>query len=234
MKIIEIKAPNEYKTLKQSLNGIYGKVITLFLSGSIDQGSAKDWQAETKKYLENYEGEDDTAVILINPRRDDWNCVDSETKAVTKRGILSYDELTEDDEILTYNLNGYLEYQKPININVYNVSDINLHSFTYYSEKFLYTDNHNVVSRKSSRDNSFGIYSVNNYINNSELRTPRPILEDVNEKYVRNDIVKYNSNHIKLSAWFLSEGSVIGDNVCIYQYESVNPHKVIKIKKNIK
>lgn len=39
----------------------------VFLGGSIDMGGAENWQAEVEKALANQ------AVVLLNPRRDDWN-----------------------------------------------------------------------------------------------------------------------------------------------------------------
>lgn len=40
---------------------------TVFLAGSIDNGRASDWQAEVSAALAN------AGVILLNPRRADWN-----------------------------------------------------------------------------------------------------------------------------------------------------------------
>jgi hypothetical protein len=41
---------------------------TIFLAGSIDNGSAVDWQAEVENYFSDREN-----VLLFNPRRDDWD-----------------------------------------------------------------------------------------------------------------------------------------------------------------
>ncbi|HEX8441595.1 nucleoside 2-deoxyribosyltransferase domain-containing protein [Archangium sp.] len=40
---------------------------TLFLAGSIEMGSAPPWQAQVEQALA------DTSVVLLNPRRDDWD-----------------------------------------------------------------------------------------------------------------------------------------------------------------
>lgn len=53
----EIQPPNK-------LN--YDK-FTVFLAGSIEQGKAIDWQAKIKKELS------DKDLIILNPRRDDWD-----------------------------------------------------------------------------------------------------------------------------------------------------------------
>ena len=41
--------------------------IKIFLAGSIDMGNAEDWQSEFTKKVE------DTNLIILNPRRDDWD-----------------------------------------------------------------------------------------------------------------------------------------------------------------
>lgn len=47
---------------------IYEKTL-IFLAGAIDNGKAKDWQTEVaEKILET-----DDDVIILNPRRDDWD-----------------------------------------------------------------------------------------------------------------------------------------------------------------
>src|SRR5262245_28107910 len=40
---------------------------SVFLAGSIEMGAAEDWQAIVQRGL------DDLEVLVLNPRRDDWN-----------------------------------------------------------------------------------------------------------------------------------------------------------------
>ena len=56
-----IKAPEKYDA---------GNAVTIFLGGSIDMGSAEDWQTRLTQDLSDYSDED---LILLNPRRDDWD-----------------------------------------------------------------------------------------------------------------------------------------------------------------
>lgn len=58
--MIEIKAPNKLKKLKNS--------SAVFLAGSIDQGKAVNWQDKVKNAFAN-----DKRVTFWNPRRDDWD-----------------------------------------------------------------------------------------------------------------------------------------------------------------
>lgn len=40
---------------------------TIFLAGSIEMGKAENWQKRTERELRNYD------VLILNPRRDDWD-----------------------------------------------------------------------------------------------------------------------------------------------------------------
>lgn len=55
-----IKAPNEIPYYDRNKR-------TIFLAGSIDMGSAVDWQKEVEERLA------DSDVVILNPRRDDWD-----------------------------------------------------------------------------------------------------------------------------------------------------------------
>ena len=54
----EIKAPGKYNAKAQ---------YTIFLAGAIDQGKAEDWQKKVARALDNFN------VLVLNPRRDDWD-----------------------------------------------------------------------------------------------------------------------------------------------------------------
>ena len=56
--MIEIKAPNFFK---------YKESKSIFLSGSIEQGTAEEWQ---KRFIKEFENKN---VVFFNPRRDNWN-----------------------------------------------------------------------------------------------------------------------------------------------------------------
>ena len=56
---IEIKSPNLIPTQSDKTK--------IFLGGTIDMGNSEDWQAKVSNELKNEH------VILLNPRRDDWN-----------------------------------------------------------------------------------------------------------------------------------------------------------------
>ncbi|KKQ35735.1 MAG: hypothetical protein US50_C0006G0008 [Candidatus Nomurabacteria bacterium GW2011_GWB1_37_5] len=56
--MIEIKAPNKIPETSQ---------IKIFLAGSIEMGIAEEWQEKVAKQLENED------IIILNPRRDNWD-----------------------------------------------------------------------------------------------------------------------------------------------------------------
>jgi hypothetical protein len=59
----EVKAPKKYALDRYSI----------FLGGAIDQGKAANWQKKVVKHLK------DLDVIVLNPRRDDWDPTLEET-----------------------------------------------------------------------------------------------------------------------------------------------------------
>jgi hypothetical protein len=65
-KAIEIQAPN-----KVEVPDMY---YSIFLAGSIEMGKAELWQEKVVKELE------DLPVVLVNPRRDDWDSSWEQTK----------------------------------------------------------------------------------------------------------------------------------------------------------
>lgn len=49
-------------------------VVRIFLAGSIDNGTALDWQTDiTNRLKVRYQSRDDVELIICNPRRDNWN-----------------------------------------------------------------------------------------------------------------------------------------------------------------
>lgn len=57
--MIEIKAPNKYIINDQKMS--------IFLAGSIEMGSADNWQTKLVTALK------DLDILILNPRRDDWD-----------------------------------------------------------------------------------------------------------------------------------------------------------------
>ncbi len=58
--MIEIKAPNP-------IVGHYNSLRRIFLAGSIEMGVAEKWQDRICKDLNDFD------ILLLNPRRDDWD-----------------------------------------------------------------------------------------------------------------------------------------------------------------
>jgi hypothetical protein len=57
--MIHIKAPHDYAAHRSK--------TSVFLAGSIEMGSAEDWQAKVVKGLSH------TEALILNPRRDQWD-----------------------------------------------------------------------------------------------------------------------------------------------------------------
>lgn len=86
-----IKAPQEYTQ---------GEACDIFLGGSIDMGSAENWQERLTKDLSDYEN-----IVILNPRRDDW---DSSWKQDPTPGTQFYEQVSweldqqENADVLVY------------------------------------------------------------------------------------------------------------------------------------
>lgn len=57
--MIEIKAPHTYSQYKDKKS--------IFLAGSIEMGTAEDWQSKVCSLLEKQD------ILILNPRRDEWD-----------------------------------------------------------------------------------------------------------------------------------------------------------------
>ena len=206
--------------------------ISVFLAGSIEMGKAEDWQSEVQNILK------DSDVTIFSPRRDDWNCVDNETKAITKTGIKCLDELSEGDLILTFNnITNTLEYQPILKINAYNVVSASISKFIRNDEVFLFTNNHIHVDRSKNKNKNSIFKKSSDYTSGEgRVRVPcgKKLVENVSNTTEDYAWKAFNHDHIKLCAWILSEGSIFNSNgkrmITLAQSYEANPHKVSRIK----
>jgi hypothetical protein len=86
-----VKAPDEYRK--------YLSKPSVFLAGSIDMGEAVDWQQEITDALEHLD------VLVLNPRRDDWDSSwkqDISDPQFAKQVNWELDALAEVDLIVVY------------------------------------------------------------------------------------------------------------------------------------
>ena len=94
--MIQIKPPSP---LPRRDGTVDAQKLSIFLAGSIEQGTAEDWQAKVAEALA------DKDVVLLNPRRDHWdaNLQQSITNPVF-RGQVEWelDALGESDWIIMY------------------------------------------------------------------------------------------------------------------------------------
>jgi len=77
--LYEIKAPTEWKSLYDCFLDMGEFPISIFLGGSIEMGTAENWQKRLTNhiysYLKNYAKDNELSyiVFIVNPRRDDWD-----------------------------------------------------------------------------------------------------------------------------------------------------------------
>lgn len=204
-----------------------GSVPSVFLAGSIDMGSAEDWQSKIIEELK------DVDCVVLNPRRKDWDCVDSETMALTPNGPKPYSELHVGDPIFTFSQDrDVLEVQPIEKINIFDI-DGELIEFTRNDCSFFFTENHDLLDRTSNRHNRTKKVKAAWFLGKKEaVRFPAgKSLEDADE----DEIIPYgrgfSDDHFRFAAWVLSEGTIFvrkdtgATQVSIAQYKK-NRNKV--------
>ena len=204
---------------------------SVFLAGSIDMGSAEDWQSTVINYLKDVE------CVVLNPRRKDWDCVDSETMALTPEGPKPYSELHVGDLIFTFSQDrDVLEVQTVEKMNVFEIDD-ELVEFTRNDCSFFFTENHELLDRISIRHNRTKKVKAGWFLGkNDAVRFPAgKSLEDVRGEEIIPYGRGFSDDHFRLAAWVLAEGSVYvrkdtgATQVSIAQYRK-NGKKVEEIE----
>jgi len=90
-KMIEAKAPENYIINKDRL--------TIFLAGSIEMGKAENWQDKVKRLLK------DEDVLILNPRRDEWDTTwvqSIDNYKFREQVVWELDAMDKADKILMY------------------------------------------------------------------------------------------------------------------------------------
>ena len=90
--MIEIQAPNSHHDIDHYLPRI-------FLAGSIEMGVAENWQARVASDLADYN------VVLLNPRRDDWDlswCQSIHNSEFNKQVTWELDGIENSDIVIFY------------------------------------------------------------------------------------------------------------------------------------
>ena len=223
--MMHYKAPKDYSGIDYD--------VCVFLAGSSEMDTAEKWQDLVAKEIES------PRTLVLNPRRDDWNCVDEDTKALTDSGLKYYHELSKDDNILTYNeATTMLEYKPIVNINIFDYSD-KLAKFGRNDAEWLFTHNHqHFVTNSIGKISKLDTVDIIN-LKERRLRIPTGATlagyTDVGSTELIPEGNKFLPTHFKLAAWVLSEGSIFkrkdcnSMNVVIAQY-ATNENKVHEIK----
>jgi DNA repair exonuclease SbcCD nuclease subunit len=149
------------------------------------------------------------------------DCLDSETECLTKRGWLKYNEINQDDEILSLIENGKCKWDKidGVLIKRYSGEMINIKSRRLDA---CMTPNHRcLVGEKKSyyqrkKDNLFADKPINYKLAKDILVTDKFISSaDIN-----NNEFDISDEMLKLIAWILTDGWISKKNNCIAIYQS--------------
>lgn len=140
-----------------------GYNVSIFLAGSIDMGMTEDWQSEITYHLS------DKNVLVINPRRDDWDS--SWTQKITDSNFYQQ---------VNWELNGldkcdiiYMHFTED-SLSPISLLELGLYAnsgklIVYCPENFWREGNVNIVCEK------YGIPYFNDYIEAKEYLTQRVV-----------------------------------------------------------
>lgn len=93
--MINLRSPEEFKSVLVE----NPKLHSIFLAGSIEMGKASEWQIEVTKQFENSD------VIILNPRRLDWDSSwkqDISDPHFRKQVYWEHDALEDADHVLMF------------------------------------------------------------------------------------------------------------------------------------
>lgn len=73
--------------------------VSIFLAGSIENGTAEDWQTSLSKLIDHYFP--DESVMILNPRRKNWN-PDADQKELETQIVWEQDRLKQANVVCFY------------------------------------------------------------------------------------------------------------------------------------
>ena len=175
-----------------------------------------------------------TFYVAKKLHRDIVYCVDTKTEALTKRGFLSYDQITLSDELLTLSLDGKTQwsrvkeiFSKDVTTTMYDYSARNFNALTTHNHRWIVHnkkgDYRITTSEKLHKENYF---------------IPKIITNDIGKEV-------YSDDYVRLLAWVFSEGTYPkqiskftgkpkGHSIHITQSEKVNADKCVEIRRVLK
>jgi hypothetical protein len=153
-------------------------------------------------------------------------CVDEQTEGLTKRGWLKYDQITLEDEILSYDVNTKnLVWSRILDVFIGKHDDL-MFKLDVIGLDALVTPNHKFVSLEN------GIKRIEDFRTNEHLVLMGSHVSD------QNQTEKYSNDFVELIAWAATEGNyLLGKRtncVQIFQKEGEKADRIRKILSNLK
>ena len=154
-------------------------------------------------------------------------CVSQDTRALTRTGWKSYNELKAGDEILTFcPETNTTKFQPILKMNVFDW-DGEMISFKNKFMDFLFTPNHRVIYKSSSVSNAYSICRADSV---PFVSIYVPLCSVMEDDRVDADI---SDELIQIAGWIITEGARKGNGningFTIYQSERANPDKCKEI-----
>lgn len=152
-------------------------------------------------------------------------CVDEETEALTERGWLKYDQITLEDNILSYDVNTKnLVWSRILDVFVGEHDDL-MFKLDVIGLDALVTPNHKFVSLEN------GIKPIEEFKTNEHLVLMGSYVSDENQTE------KYSNDFVQLIGWAATEGNYLlgkrTNSVQIFQKEGEKANRIRKILSNL-
>jgi len=169
------------------------------------------------------------AAELLGLGEIEFPCYDRETEILTKVGWKFFESLTFDDEVATLNKNGYLEYQRPIEIMKYPY-DGQMIYIDNEQVDLMVTPNHKLYVKTRDNSNKFRLIRADKVCNFAQLEFKKdakwacedksifslPIPKEINTSVKLMGPFDMN-DWLEFFGYYLTEGSAskVGDNYTI-------------------
>ena len=149
----------------------------------------------------------DIPMLIVLGNHD---CLDKETELLTKRGWLTYDQVSKTDQVLSINKAGFSEWT-PINDIIIKKSEY-IYTYSNTCVDMGITENHRIFCSKRNRDKTYSTLTYTTLPEMTKGRYRFPISS-------KNNLPDYNilDDEIRLLGWLLSDGSFSGSTCALYQ-----------------
>lgn len=195
-----------------------------YMIGETGDPASNDEIQAFKETLQATWTQPNQAIVYHHALRVEWHgaCHDVETECMTRDGFKTYDQLTTDTEIATFNwATNKIEYQKPSEIHIYDYDGDLYHFNSPNKVDIMVTPNHKMLVSKRERHNHKRIMGDYKTIRADEIVAKESALRvdadwdgiNLSNNINIGDHIIALDDYLALGGYYVSEGtSCIGNN----------------------